>query len=63
MLVWSLKQVKDLILKFSMSESFFSKKQFLNLYVTSSGCVDEVVDNRTNYQGYEYNACAFSFIY
>ena len=33
----------------------FSEKEFLNLYTIISfplgGCVDEIVDNRTKYQG------------
>ena len=60
MLIWCLKQLKDFILKFSISESFFSEKKIWNLYtmihfsVLLGGCVDEVVYNRTNYQGYKY---------
>ena len=60
MLNWWLKQVKDLILKYSISGSFFSEKEFLNLYTMilvpfpSGGCIDEAVDNRENYQGYKY---------
>ena len=55
-----LKYVKDFILTFSISRSFFSEKEFLNLHTAIlfsfplGGCVDEVVDNRTNYQGYKY---------
>ena len=43
-----------------MSGSFFSEKFFLNWYsmilvsFSHGGCVDKVVDNRTNYQGYRY---------
>ena len=60
MLNWRLKKVKDFILKSTISGSFLSEKEFSNLYTMiiiyfpSGGCVDEVVDNRTNYQGYKY---------
>ena len=60
MLIWCVKHVKDIILTFSISGSFFSEKECLNLYTMMlfsfplGGCVDEVVDNRTNYQGYKY---------
>ena len=60
MLIWCLKHVKDFILTFSVSGSFFSEKEFLNLYAMTlfsfplGGCVDEVVDDRTNYQGHKY---------
>ena len=61
MLIRCLKHVKDSILTFSVSGSFFSEKEFLNLYTMAlffsfplGGCVGEVVDNRTNYQGYKY---------
>ena len=60
MLNWRLKQVKYFILKFSISGSFFSEKESLNLYtkilvsIPLCGCADEVVDNRTNYQGCKY---------
>ena len=58
MLILCLKHFKDFILAFSISESFFSEKEFLNLYTMIifpfplGGCVDEVVLNRSNYQGY-----------
>ena len=51
MLIWCLKQFKGFILKFSISGSFFSEKEFLNLYTMTfvsfplGGCDDEVVDN------------------
>ena len=60
MLIWCLKQFKDFVLKFSITGSFFSEKEFLNLYTMMlfsfplGGCVDEVVDNRPDYQGYKY---------
>ena len=60
MLNWCLKQVKDFFLEFSISGNFFLEKEFFNLYTMvlisfrSGGCVDKVVDNRTNYQGYKY---------
>ena len=60
MLIWCLKQFKDFILTFSMSGSFFLGKEFLNLCTMIlfsfplGGCVDEVVDNQTNYQGHRY---------
>ena len=50
MLNWCLKQTKDFIFKFSTSGSFFSEKEFLNLYTMilvsfpSGGCVDEAVN-------------------
>ena len=56
MLMWSLKQFKDFILKFSISGRFFSEKEFFNLFTMilvsfpTDGYVDEVVDNQTNYQ-------------
>ena len=56
MLIWCLKQVIEFILEFSISGSFFSEKEFLILYtmilssLLSGGCVDRIVDNRTNYQ-------------
>ena len=56
-LIWYLKQFKDFILKFPISGSFFSEKEFLNLYTMIlfsfplGGCVDEVVNNHTDYQG------------
>ena len=57
MLICCLK-VRDFILKFSISGSFFSEKEFFNLYTmrlfSSAECVVEVVDNRANYQGYKY---------
>ena len=52
MLIWCLNQVKDFILKFSISRSCFSDKEFLNLYTMIlfsfplGGYVDEVVDNQ-----------------
>ena len=55
---WCLKQLKDSILKFSISGSFISQKAFLNYYTVilvsfpSGGCADEV-DNWTNYHGYK----------
>ena len=60
MLILCLKHFKDFILAFSISESFFSEKEFLNLNLNTmilfsfllGGCVDEVVLNRSNYQGY-----------
>ena len=60
MLIWCLKQVKDFILKFSTSGSYSSQREFLNFYIMilfsflSGGCVDEDIDNRTNYQGYKF---------
>ena len=59
MLIWYVKQVKNFMLKFSIRGSFSSQKEFLNLYTMilffpPGGCVDEDVDNRTNYQGYKY---------
>ena len=59
MLIWCLKQLNDfIIIKFQSVEVSFQKK-FLNLHAMifdsfrSGGCVDEVRDNRTNYQGYK----------
>ena len=64
--VWCLKQVKDLILEFSLSGSFFSeKKQLLGYYAIIlvsfplGGYVDEVVDSRANYQEYRYDVHFF----
>ena len=60
MLIWCIKHVKDFIFTFSISGSFFSKKEFLNLYTMIlfsfplGGCADYVVDNLANYQGYKY---------
>ena len=59
LLILCLKLFKDFILTFSPGESFFSEKEFLNLYtmiLNSSlldGCVNEVVDNQTSFQGYK----------
>ena len=56
-----MKLVKDLIFQFSINESLFSEKQFLNLYTIiiasflSGGCIDEVSDNGAIYQEYEYD--------
>lgn len=56
---WYLKLVKDLTLKFSLNESFFSEKQFSNFHTIipvsfpSGQRIDEVVDNIEHYQGYE----------
>ena len=52
--------LKILSLHFQLVEGSFQKKFFLNLYIIIlfsfplGGCIDEVVDNRTNYQGYKY---------
>ena len=60
MLISCLKQVKDFILTFSISGSFFPEKEVLNLYTMIlfsfplGRCVDEIVDSRTNYQRYKY---------
>ena len=60
MLIWCLKQLKGFYLKSSISGSFFSEKELLKLYTMILfsfplvGCFDEVVNNRTNYQGYKY---------
>ena len=49
MLIWFAKQLKDSILKFSISGSFFSQKAFLHCYTVilfiSGVCDDEVVGN------------------
>ena len=56
-LIWCLKHVKDFMFTLSVSGSFFSEKYFLNLDTMTlfsshlGGCVDEVDDNWTNYQG------------
>ena len=60
MLMWCLKQFQYFILKFSVSENLYSEKEFLNLYTMILAsfplgeCVDEVVKNRSNYQGCKY---------
>ena len=60
MMNWWLKQVKDFILKFSIGGISFSEKELVNLCIMTSvsfpsgECVDEAVDNWTNYQGYKY---------
>ena len=52
MLNWWLKQVKDFIFKSSIRGSFFSVKQFLNLYTMtlasfhSDGRADEAINNQ-----------------
>ena len=57
MLIWCFKKFKDFILSFSISGSFFSEKQFSNLYTMIlisfplGGCDDEIVDSLKNYQG------------
>ena len=50
-LVWCWKQVKDIILEFSISGSFFSEKTSFPL----GWCVDEIVDGQANYQGSKYD--------
>ena len=48
------------IFKFLISGSFFTEKEFLNLYrimlisFPSGEFVDELVDNQKDYQGYNY---------
>ena len=52
MFIWCLKQFKDFNHTFSISRSFFSEKQFSNLYTkilfsfSLGGCVEEVVNNQ-----------------
>ena len=52
---YGLKHAKDFILTFSISGGFFSEKGFLNFYsmllfsFPLGECVDEVIDNGTNY--------------
>ena len=65
MLVWCFKQVKDFILKFSISGSFIAGRQNWLIYhnivfFTTGWGVDEVVDNGTNYQGCQYNVYSLS---
>ena len=63
MLIWCLKKVKDLILKFLINKSFLSEKEFLNLHTIllvsfpSGGCVAKFVHNRESHQGFEYDCC------
>ena len=60
MFIWCLKQFKDFNHTFSISQSFFSEKQFSNLYTkilfsfSLGGCVEEVVNNQLNYQRCKY---------
>ena len=64
MLIWCLKQVKEFIIKCSVSGSLFSEKWFLILHTIlvsfpSSRCVEEVVDNQqiimnTNMSTFKY---------
>ena len=48
MLIWYLKQIKDFNLKLSISGSFFSGKEYLNVFTiilfsfALGGCVDDV---------------------
>ena len=51
-----LKQVKDFILKFSISGCFFLEKIiFESVYhFLLGGCADEADDNWRDYQGYKY---------
>ena len=66
MLIWCLKYVKYFILTFSINESFFLDNEFWNLHTMILfffffwWMVDEVVENRTNYQGYK---CAYFLQY
>ena len=59
-MIWCLNQFKDFIPKFPLGGSFFSEKEFLNLYTIIHfsfpliGCVNDVVKNPTNYQEYKY---------
>ena len=61
MLVWCWKQVKDLILGYLISGSFFQKKQlsdYSTIILVSfplGGYVDEAFDSQANYQGYRYD--------
>ena len=52
MSIWCLQYVKDFILTFSIGKKieFANHDTFL---FSLGGCFDEVVDNRTNYQGYK----------
>ena len=58
--MWCLKQFRYVILKFSISGSFFSEKFFLKfctMILVSfrlGRCGDEVTVNGTDYQGYKY---------
>ena len=61
MLVWWLKQVKDLILEFLTIGSFLTEKNQLTDYYTvilvsfpSGECVDEVFNSQANYQEYRF---------
>ena len=60
MLIWCLNHVKEFILKFSISGSCFSDKEFLNLFTmilfsfSLGGYVDELLTIRKNYQEYKY---------
>ena len=66
MLIWCLNQCKGFILKFSISVSFFSKNEYLNLHISilasfsSGGCIDEVVGNRTSCQGNMFISFGFT---
>ena len=61
MLIWCLKQCKDFILKCSISRSFFSENEVLNLYTmilfyfSLGRCVDEVVGKSIR----DANTCIF----
>ena len=65
-LMWWLKQLRDFILKYSVSGGFFWEKEILNVYTKKlvsfhlAWCVDEVVVNQTNYEGYKYMFICFS---
>ena len=60
-MIWCLKQVKDFMIKFSISRSFLLEKNFLDMYIIlivsfpSGGCVDKVGNNRESQQGCKYD--------
>ena len=60
MLIWCLKQVKDFMIKFSISRSFLLEKE-LDMYIIlivsipSGGCVDKVGNNRESQQGCKHD--------
>ena len=55
MLIWCLKQLKDFILKFSISGSFFSFFFINTCFFSFRWCVDEATNSWTNYHRYKYD--------
>ena len=64
MSIWCLQYVKDFILTIPLEKKLNLQTMILSCFPLGA-CFDEVVDNRTNYQGYKsvYQGykCVYSF--